>query len=190
MISPLKAFAIALAVGAAVPLAYAGKVRFDTMQAEQADRAFESSYKKLAPGVYVTAQIKPDDLARFRDRAEIKSVIDLRPDGEAADQTPSARMAAEARKSGLEFSYVPTPHGRVPGEVVTQFDAALAHSRKPVLLYCRSGSRAARVWALSEASRVGGLDAAVILAAVRAAGLSAETEKAEIEQRIAARKPN
>ena len=70
MISPLKAFAIALAVGAAVPLAYAGKVRFDTMQAEQADRAFESSYKELAPGVYVTAQIKPDDLARFRDRAD------------------------------------------------------------------------------------------------------------------------
>lgn len=190
MASPLKAFVVALAVGAAIPLAYAAKSHFDTMQAEQADHAFDSSYKRLAPGVYVTAQIKPDDLVRFRDRVEIKSVIDLRPDGESADQTPSAQMAAEARKSELGFSYVPTPHGRVPNAVVTQFDAAMAKSQKPVLIYCRSGSRAARVWALSEASRSGGLDAAVILAAVRAAGLSADAERVEIEQRIAARKPN
>jgi len=96
-------------------------------------------------------------------------------------------MAAAAQKAGLAFSYTPTPHGAVPGVTVDQFARALSESARPTLLYCRSGKRATRVWALSEASRLGGLDADAILRAAAAIGLSAEDVKADIDARIGRR---
>ena len=70
---------------------------------------------------------------------------------------------------------------------VDRFGQVLGTSQKPVLLYCRSGSRAARTWALAEAARPGGLDEQAILQAVEQAGLDASDLQADIARRIAAR---
>jgi uncharacterized protein (TIGR01244 family) len=87
----------------------------------------------------------------------------------------------------LTFAYVPVPHGDIPGQAVDALGQSLASAGKPVLLYCRSGKRAARTWALSEASRADGLDAVAIQAAVRSAGQSADDLAESIAARIAAR---
>lgn len=183
-------FLIAALAGVAVALAYGLVSHFGEgrlLGARQAEAAVE--FRPLAPGVLVAAQISPRDLKRLRETLGVKAVIDMRPDGEDARQTPAAQMAAAAADEKLAFSYVPTPHGAVPGSTLDAFDKAFGGADRPTLLYCRSGSRAARVWALHEASRPGGLDAHSILRAVRGAGLSADAEKAEIERRIAARAP-
>lgn len=189
MISPLKAFGLAVLVGAAGVLGTAWYQKAATRPAVATADAPAPKYAQLAPGVYVTSQIGPADVAFYRARAEVKAIVDLRPDGEVADQPSAEAVGAEARKQGMRFAYVPTPHGPIPDAVVAQFSEAMSKSSEPVLLYCRSGSRAARVWALAEASKPGGLDAPAILKAVRAAGLSAEGERADIEKRIAARSP-
>lgn len=185
--SPLKAFLIALVVGAAIPLGLAWKDRRANEAADAAADRLAPKYQTLAPGVLVAAQIAPEQLYRFRHQASVVSLIDMRPDGEAADQTPAADMQAEAKRQDMRFAYVPTPHGPIPDAVVQQFSQAMTQSPQPVLLYCRSGSRAARVWALAEASRPGGLQAPAILSAVKATGLSADDLKQEIDDRIAAR---
>lgn len=189
MISPLKAFGIAVLIGAAISLGMAWYQRPITDTAAATSDAQAPKYSRLAPGVYVTSQIGPADVARYRAHAEVKAIVDLRPDGEIANQPSAEAVGAEARKQGMRFAYVPTPHGPIPDAVVAQFSEAMTKSSEPVLLYCRSGSRAARVWALAEASKPGGLDAPAILKAVSAAGLSAEGERADIEKRIAARSP-
>jgi protein tyrosine phosphatase (PTP) superfamily phosphohydrolase (DUF442 family) len=56
-----------------------------------------------------------------------------------------------------------------------------------VLLYCRSGRRAARTWSLVEASRADGMDVAQIIAAVKEGGQEADDLKDALEQRVAAR---
>jgi uncharacterized protein (TIGR01244 family) len=173
--TPRRAFVIAMVAGVALVLGYAALTRTPPV-----------SYKELQPGVFVAAQIAPADMAALRENG-FNAVIDLRPDGEAPDQPPSTQMAAAAQKAGLAFSYTPAPHGVVPGVTVDQFARAPSESARPTLLYCRSGKRAARVWALSEASRVGGLDADAILRASAAIGLSAEDVKADIDARIARR---
>ena len=48
-----------------------------------------------------------------------------------------------------------------------------ARPEGPVLIYCRSGKRAARTWALVEAQRVNGMSTDEIIRAVRAAGQEA-----------------
>ncbi|MFL6657217.1 MAG: beta-lactamase hydrolase domain-containing protein, partial [Massilia sp.] len=89
--------------------------------------------------------------------------------------------------NALNFVYIPVPHGAIPDSAVTALGKALANSPGPVLLYCRSGRRAARTWSLVEASRTGGLDAAQIIATVKASGQEVDDLKDALEQRIAAR---
>jgi uncharacterized protein (TIGR01244 family) len=96
-------------------------------------------------------------------------------------------MAAAATAEGLDFAYIPVPHGQIPDAAVTALQQQLAKKTGPVLLYCRSGSRAARTWSLVEASRHNGLNAAEILAAVKASQLNADDLEPAIRQRIALR---
>lgn len=140
----------------------------------------------LTPDIAVSEQLRVDEVAQLG-RAGYDAIIDLRPDGEAPDQAPSAAIAAEARSVGIAFSYVPVAQGPIPDETVAALDKALASSSGRVLLYCRTGKRAARTWSLVEASRPGGRNAAQILAAVKGSGQSADDLAGEIARRIAAR---
>lgn len=141
---------------------------------------------RLTGDIWVTAQITPAQLKAIRDGG-IAGIIDLRPDGEAAGQPSSAAVGQAAAALGLRFLYAPVPHGDIPPAVVDQLADDLAASPRPLLLYCHSGRRAARTWALAEASRVGGMDAKAIEAAVRLAGQSADDLQTEIERRVDAR---
>lgn len=140
----------------------------------------------LPGGISVTEQVMPAQLAELAGRG-FRTVVDLRPDGEAADQPGSTQMSESARTAGVAFAYIPVPHGAIPADAVKRLGQVLGTSQKPVLLYCRSGSRAARTWALAEASRSGGLDEQAILQAVQQTGLDANDLQADIARRIAAR---
>ena len=141
----------------------------------------------LAPGIGVSQQLQPQAMGLVADRA-YTTVIDMRPDGEARDEPGSAAMAAAAKAQHLQFAYVPVPHGDIPDSVADSLARALAARPGPVLLYCRSGRRAARSWSLVEASRPGGMTVEQILAAVRASGQDAGDLRARLEQRVRARK--
>jgi len=152
-------------------------------------RPHDSLEKKPLPltdNVYVTEQLKREDIFAVS-KEGFKTLIDIRPDGEVPDEIPSSDAGRIAVQTGLKFAYVPVPHGPIPASAVTALSDALAGKPRPVLLYCHSGRRAARTFSLVEASRPGGLDAAHILAMVKAAGQSADDLSAEINDRIAHR---
>ncbi|HEU4670339.1 MAG TPA: sulfur transferase domain-containing protein [Dyella sp.] len=175
-----KVFVGAVLLGAAAVLVAAAVVRY------RAGAAAAPPLHRLAADVWVTAQVTPAQLPAIRARG-FAGLVDLRPDGEVVGQPSSAAIGGEADAVGMQFRYAPVPHGEIPAKVVEELGRALAGSPRPVLLYCHSGRRAARTWALAEASRAGGLGAAAIEAAVRGAGQSADDLDAEIVRRIAAR---
>lgn len=142
----------------------------------------------LGPGVSVRDQLTLAEVGKLK-AAGFRTIIDLRPDGEAPDQPPASAVGEAARAAGLDFAYVPTPHGDIPDAVVEGLAKAMAGAEQPVLLYCRSGKRAARVWALAEASRPGGAVPDVIAAAVRGAGQPVDDLLTRITVRAATRKP-
>jgi uncharacterized protein (TIGR01244 family) len=142
--------------------------------------------RQFTEGIYVAEQISEDDVAAIRKHG-FATIIDLRPDGEAPDQVPSVKMEAAARANQLNFFYVPVQHGEIPDSAVVALSAAISKSPEPILVYCRSGRRAARTLSLYEASRQNGPDAAAILAMVRSVGQSADDLSPEIDQRIAKR---
>ena len=137
----------------------------------------------LTDKISVTEQVALNQVEVISQRG-YKTLIDLRPDGEATDQPSSDQIASLAKANNLAFSYIPVPHGEIPTSAVDALANALKNQPKPVLLYCRSGKRAARTWSLVEASRPDGLYAESILAAVKNSGQSADDLQDIIHQRI------
>jgi len=168
----LKPFALSIMLGAFVTCA-------------AAQQPLQTS--RLTDTVQVSGQIFPEHMQALKSQG-IRTVIDMRPDGEAFDVPPSSVMAQAAKQAGLQFSYVPIPLGSsVPPATVDALAQLLAHAPRPVLLYCRSGMRVTKAWALAEAARPGGLDAAAILQHARDAGRPVDELREQITQRIAAR---
>ncbi len=102
-----------------------------------------------------------------------------RPDGEGADQPAFAEIETAARAAGLQAAYQPVISGQVKDADAEAFGALLATLPKPVFAYCRSGTRSATLWSLSEAAH--GRPLPEILAATKAAGY----DMAAVVRRIA-----
>ena len=176
---PLSVFLGSVATGAILVAATFGWWAWQRHQALPA--------RVLAPGVAISEQLQPSAMSVAQE--SFTTVIDMRPDGEAAGQPTSAEMAVAANAHRLQFAYVPVPHGDIPDAVVDSLSNALAARPGPVLLYCRSGRRAARSWSLVEASRPGGMGVDEIIAAVKSSGQDASDLRARLEQRVRGRKP-
>lgn len=135
--------------------------------------------------LFVRGQITPADIP-VAEQQNFTMIIDLRPDGESPD-LPSSTLMAGAVKAPVAFHYIPVPHGAIADEAVNKLGQILRQQQGPILLYCRSGVRAARTWALAEASRPGGRDGARIMDMVRQAGYPVADLQNDIAARIAAR---
>lgn len=178
-----KTFLLSILAGFALMLAFIASERFTSGPRPGDPNAMGL---KLRDGIFVREQISVGDVARIK-AGGYRTLIDLRPDGEAADQPTSAQIGAAAIADGLAFAYLPTPHGDIPPAIPDTLAKGLATAQRPVLLYCRSGKRAARVWALAEASRANGASVEEITAAVTGVSQPVADILPQITERIAAR---
>lgn len=122
--------------------------------------------KRLTDEISVAPQIKPSEVAELA-ALGFRSIICNRPDGEAADQPLFAEIERAAASAGLTARYIPVATGQVTSEDAVAFGAAFLVLPKPVLAYCRSGTRSTTLWALSQAGK---RPAGDIAADARAAG--------------------
>lgn len=135
---------------------------------------------------FVTSQLTPNGVRFLRNRG-VTTIVDIRPDGEAKDQTPSSEIKTASQRYGIRFHYIPVPHESIPDSAVDTLSGVLAEQAGPVVLYCRSGRRAVRTLALAEASQPDGPETDAILAMVKAAGFAADDLRDNITQRISRR---
>ncbi len=105
--------------------------------------------RKIDETISVMPQILPEDVAQLA-ALGFRSIISNRPDGEDAGQPGQAQIAAAAAAAGLEFRAIPVVPGGLTPELAAEFGAAMAALPGPVLAYCRSGTRSATIWALSQ----------------------------------------
>ena len=122
--------------------------------------------KKITEKTAVSPQITPQDMTAIKE-AGFRAIICNRPDGEGVDQPSFEEIEAAAKKVGLEAAYVPVTSGKVRDEDVESFGAALKDLPRPVLAYCRTGTRSATLWSLHESKK---RPMHEILAATKAAG--------------------
>lgn len=107
-------------------------------------------FKKLAEDFYVAPQLESDNFAEAK-ALGIETVINNRPDGEAPDQLPDDQAETEATRAGLAYRFVPVVSGGIFPDHVAQFAEAVDASARPILAYCRSGTRSTHLWAMQAA---------------------------------------
>jgi len=122
--------------------------------------------KTINAEISVAPQITPDEVQQLADQG-FRALICNRPDGEAADQPNFSEIEAAAKKAGLEIRNLPVVSGKVSDQDAADFGAAMQELPRPILAYCRTGTRSATLWSLSQANRMSVAD---ILAATKAAG--------------------
>lgn len=122
--------------------------------------------KEISPKFAVSPQIAVSDMAAIK-AAGYRAIICNRPNGEGADQPSFEEIEAAAKAEGIDARYVPVQSGMVTDEDVSAFSQALTEVQRPVLAYCRTGTRSATLWSLHEAKK---RPVPEILAMTKAAG--------------------
>jgi sulfide:quinone oxidoreductase len=108
--------------------------------------------RQITDDLAVAPQILASDVAAVA-AAGFRSIICNRPDGESSDQPCCEDIEAAVKAAGLAWRMQPVRSGGVTQADVDAFGALLAELPKPVLAYCRSGTRCATLWSLSEAGK-------------------------------------
>ena len=102
----------------------------------------------LTPNVTALAQPSANDIADLAQRG-YRSIIGNRPEGESDDQPNWSELEAAATRQGLEAKHIPVVMSQITDEQVAEFREALETLPKPIAVFCRSGTRAALLWALA-----------------------------------------
>ncbi|MBM3609091.1 MAG: TIGR01244 family phosphatase [Alphaproteobacteria bacterium] len=106
--------------------------------------------RRINERISVAPQIVETDVAEIA-AAGFRTLMNNRPDGEGADQTPDEKIRAAAAAAGINYIYLPVVSGQMTPQNVEDFRNVLAAAEGPVLAYCRTGTRCTNLWALAEA---------------------------------------
>ena len=102
--------------------------------------------QQLSADVCVAAQLDPPAMA-WAAQAGFKSVINNRPDFEGGpDQPTNAAIEAAALAAGLRYAFLPVHPAVQTPEEIARFAELLAELPKPVLAFCRSGTRSGKLY--------------------------------------------
>lgn len=109
--------------------------------------------KTLTKMLAVVPQLSPSDVA-WAAANGFKTIINNRPDGEEPGQPASAELAVLVRAAGMAYHHLPVIGGQISDDAGAEFRRLLLTASGPVLAFCRTGTRSATLWALSEATRL------------------------------------
>lgn len=102
--------------------------------------------RAVAADVCVAPQLDAAAMAEAA-RAGFRSVVNNRPDHEfEPDQPTHAEIEAAARAAGLEYRFLPVDGGYQSPEEIAAFARLLEELPRPILAFCRSGARSARLY--------------------------------------------
>ena len=105
----------------------------------------------IAPDICVAPQLTAAAMAEAA-AAGFRSVVNNRPDFEGgADQPTSAQIEAAAVAAGMEYRHLPVAGGYQSPQEVEAMAQLLAELPRPLLAFCRSGARSAKLIGLANA---------------------------------------
>lgn len=107
--------------------------------------------RAIAADVCVAPQLWPEAMAEAA-RAGFRSVVNNRHDAEDGPQQPtSAQIEAAARAAGLAYRFLPVGSGYQSPSEIAAMAALLEELPRPMLMFCRSGTRSARLFQAASA---------------------------------------
>ena len=107
-----------------------------------------TDFRRVTDALSVAPQISVEDVEAARAQGFVR-IVNNRPDGESADQTPSGKIEDAARAAGLDYVHIPVMGGPTQAQAQAMHEACNG-ADGPVLAYCRSGTRSITTWAFGE----------------------------------------
>lgn len=102
--------------------------------------------QQLSDEVSVAPQLGPEAMAAAA-KAGFRSIVNNRPDFEGGPTQPtSASIEAAARAAGLEYAWLPVAPGFQSPEEIARCAELLQSLPKPILAFCRSGTRSGKLF--------------------------------------------
>ncbi len=100
----------------------------------------------LSAEVCVAPQLDADAMA-WAAQHGFRSIVNNRPDHEGGpDQPTSAVIEAAAKAAGLQYVWQPVLPAVQTPEDIARFAALLAELPKPILAFCRTGTRSGKLY--------------------------------------------
>ena len=124
--------------------------------------------RTLTPNLSLADQLTEDDLAEVIAQG-YKTVICNRPDEEGDAHLNAQQAKAVLQAAGVEFHYLPVNGAAITDQDVIDHHDLLDQAEGPVLTYCRTGTRCAKLWALAQEA-----DEDEVIQAVGRTGLNIE----------------
>lgn len=134
-------------------------------------------FNKLDANLSASSQLTADDVAAAASQG-FRTIIDNRPDSEEPGQPSSATIEAAAREQGMAFVHIPVVPGQVGDADVSAMANALAEQPGPALGYCRTGTRVATLWALTQTGKA---EADTLIKTARDAGYDIEKLRSRLQ---------
>ncbi len=107
--------------------------------------------RPLSPDISTAGQLDAAAMAALA-QAGFKSVINNRPDHEGGlDQPTSAAIEVAAKAAGLTYVHQPVGPAYQSPEDVAQFRDLLATLPRPILAFCRTGTRCGKLFVAATA---------------------------------------
>jgi uncharacterized protein (TIGR01244 family) len=138
-----------------------------------------SQFRNVSADFSVADQLNATDVARAAAEG-FRTIVNNRPDGEDPGQTSGAEIEAAAKERGMAYIALPF-RGPPPPAAVAETAALLESAAKPVLAYCRSGSRSIMAWGMAQALE-GALRPDEIIAKAAKAGYDLEGARGALER--------
>lgn len=126
-----------------------------------------SDFRTLSESVLASPQLTLSDIETAHSLG-VTTIVNNRPEGEAADQTSGAAIEFAARTAGMDYVAIPISPGNFGEAEVRAMVDTLDRANGKILAYCRTGTRSTLLWALARAAQGESLDS--IAAAAAAAG--------------------
>lgn len=103
----------------------------------------------LMSGFEVAGALDRSDIAALA-RAGVRTIVNNRPDGEDPGQLDAAEARRIAEEHGIDYHHIPITAQSLSRADVDAFAGALRTAPAPVVAHCRSGTRSALLWALTQ----------------------------------------
>lgn len=108
--------------------------------------------QQLSADLCVAPQLDASAMA-WAAEAGFKSVVNNRPDFEGGpDQPTHAAIEAAAMAAGLRYAFLPVHPAIQTPEDIANFAALLATLPKPILAFCRTGTRSGKLYRAAQSA--------------------------------------
>lgn len=107
---------------------------------------------KLSENFAVSPQLTETDFDQLA-TAGYKTVINNRPNGEEAGQLTATAAQKIAQENDLNYVHIPVKMPEITKEAVEQFSQAIKENPGPILAHCKTGTRSAILWTITQAQQ-------------------------------------